>query len=324
MLITPEDPILLHVDLRRDLLAQGYTDKSLAAGRRSGLFAQPRRGAYVPGDVWRSLSDDQRYAVRCRTALMQARADSVLSHASALPFLAAPLWGQDLTAVHLTRADGRTGRHERGIRQHSGVIADGDLMEENGLRFVGATRAALEVAGVCSVEAALVVLNDLLHRGLTTTEDLWKRYRAGMGRWPNSLATNVVLRLVNPLVESVGESRTDYLMWKQGLPRGIPQYEVRDSDGTLVGKLDFALPEYGIWIEFDGLVKYERYLRPGESATDVVVREKRREDRIREITGWLCLRVVWADLANPLRLAARIRAMIEAAAVARRGGRVRA
>jgi len=45
-------------------------------------------------------------------------------------------------------------------------------------------------------------------------------------------------------------------------------------------------------------------------AGDVVFREKRREDRVRELTGWRCFRITWQDLAGPVRLAARIRAFI--------------
>ena len=34
------------------------------------------------------------------------------------------------------------------------------------------------------------------------------------------------------------------------------------------------------------------------------------EDLVRELTGWICIRVTWADLADPARLAARIRAAL--------------
>jgi hypothetical protein len=54
-------------------------------------------------------------------------------------------------------------------------------------------------------------------------------------------------------------------------------------------------------------VKYERLLREGERASDVVVREKRREEMICAITGWRCIRIVWADLFTPELTARRIR-----------------
>ena len=67
-------------------------------------------------------------------------------------------------------------------------------------------------------------------------------------------------------------------------------------------------------LEFDGKVKYERLLREGERASDVVVREKQREDMICRLTGWRCIRVVWADLYTREQTAARIRRMFRSVA----------
>lgn len=43
---------------------------------------------------------------------------------------------------------------------------------------------------------------------------------------------------------------------------------------------------------------------------DAVLREKRRESRIAEMTGWRCIRITWADLGQPERAAARIKAFL--------------
>ena len=53
-------------------------------------------------------------------------------------------------------------------------------------------------------------------------------------------------------------------------------------------------------------MKYQALLRPGEDATRAVVREKEREDKLRE-AGLLVIRVVWADFADPEGLARRMR-----------------
>ena len=52
----------------------------------------------------------------------------------------------------------------------------------------------------------------------------------------------------------------------------------------------------GVFVEFDGKIKYEALLKPGESASDVVIREKRREERIVELTGW---RLHSCDVVGP-------------------------
>jgi len=65
--------------------------------------------------------------------------------------------------------------------------------------------------------------------------------------------------------------------------------------------------------EFDGRVKYSKYLRPGQSASDAVVAEKKREDALRS-HGWIVVRWTWADLEHPERLVEKLKRAIELAA----------
>ena len=186
---------------------------------------------------------------------------------------------------------------------------DGDVVTRNGVEVMHPTRTALEVSTVAPTEAALCVVNDFLHRRLTTMPLLRNRYEP-MDRWPNTLATDLVLRLADARMESVGETRTYFMCWRNGLPAPVPQFEVFDDAGLLIGRVDFAWPEHGVFLEFDGLVKYRTPLREGETPSEVVIREKLREERICEATGWRCIRVTWADLARPELLAARIRNLL--------------
>ena len=95
-----------------------------------------------------------------------------------------------------------------------------------------------------------------------------------------------------------------------GLPRPVCQYKVRDHRGNVVAVVDFAWPELGVFVEFDGKIKYTRLLKEGQSVTDVVLAEKRREELIHELTGWRCVRIVWADLYQPEATALRIRRVL--------------
>jgi hypothetical protein len=260
----------------------------------------------VSGEAWQAFDQDQRYAVLCRAVYARAGTEVFLSHASALPFLGAPLWGLDLREVHATRRDARSGRREAGVRQHCALVEDIDIAISHDVRHSSGTRAALETTTIASVEAGLVVANSLLHDGHTTLADLRNRYERTMRSWPHTLRTRLVLSLATPLLESPGESRLSYWMWHHGLPGPVAQYEVRDSTGSVCARLDFAWPDRGVWVEFDGRAKYESLGRPGESVADVVLREKAREDMVRELTGWICVRVTWADLSNPARLMQRL------------------
>ena len=167
----------------------------------------------------------------------------------------------------------------------------------------------MDITTIADAETSLGIVNHLLHAGATTLDDLADRY-SSMSHNPFTLRTDLVLRLADPRVESLGESRSFFMCWRHGLPAPEPQFVVRDEKGHEVARLDFAWPEYGVWLEFDGKEKYTKHLRDGETTTAAVLREKRREDRIRELTGWRCIRITWADLMNPERTVARIRALL--------------
>ncbi len=79
----------------------------------------------------------------------------------------------------------------------------------------------------------------------------------------------------------------------------------------MVAYCDFAWPEEGVFVEFDGRTKYERLLRPGESPTDAMLAQQRREELICRLTGWVCLRLSWSDLETPRATARRLRSLLE-------------
>ena len=296
------------VFLRSEAEALGYHDHAIAAAVKSRRWVRVRRGAYVLGHLYEALDLSGRYDLLCRAAVRQARTPVVLSHTSALAQWGCPLWDAGLTEVHLTRPDERTQRREAQVRPHRGVLAPGDVLELNGLLVTSATRAALEYTTVADVEHSLVEIDDLLHRKLVELAELRARY-AAMAQWPGTLITDLVLRLADGRSESVGETRARYLAWSQGLPPPEVNYPILDESGREVARVDLAWPAYGSFLEFDGKVKYERLLKEGESASDVVFREKQREDMICRLTGWRCIRIVWADLYQPQITASRIRAM---------------
>ncbi len=309
----PDDPRNVTIALRKELVCLGFDDRAIAALVKAGELEKIRRGAYTDGGQYRTLDRAGRYGALTRAVLKQAKTAVVASHVSSVPEYDGPLWGFDLTCCHVTRIDGRTGRREAGVQQHCGSLIEGDVVERNGILVTSATRSALEVTMAASQEASLAYVNHLLNRGFTTQEMLAKRY-ASMGTWPHSLGTDIVLGLANPRIESLGESRTYWVCFRHGVPMPQPQYEVRDSRGNLVARLDFAWPEYGVFLEFDGKVKYEKLLRPGERVSDVVLREKAREELVCRLTGWRCLRITWADLEHPERTAAMILSFLAAAA----------
>jgi len=295
------DPVML----RAELIDAGVTDRALARLVRTGELHRLRRGAFTTGMQWEAAEASARHAMLARAVLKQARTDVVLGHVSALPEYGAPTWGLPLDVVHLIRKDRRAGRKERGVRQHQGMLLPGDVVVRNGVEVTSPDRTPLDITTVAGIEASLVVMNYFLHAGHATPEGLRARYEL-MRQDPFTLRTDLVLRLAVSRIESVGESRTVYLCWRHGVPAPVPQWVVYDEGGRIVARLDLAWPELKVWLEFDGREKYLKYLKEGETVVDAVLREKERESRIAELTGWRCIRITWADLQHPERTAARI------------------
>lgn len=303
--------------LRREAIALGYSPRAFQRLVSSGVITRVRPGAYTSTERWAAMSTTQQYAARSRAAARTAKTPVVLSHLSSLSMLTDQWWDLPLDEVHLTRKDGRTGRRETGVHQHAGLILPGDIEYADGVERMNPSRTALEVATIVDLERALVVTNALLHAGLTTAERL-AHQAVDMQQWPGSLTHEMLLRHCDPRIESVGETRTYMALHRAGFPRPHPQFEVFDRDGRLFARLDFAILALGIWLEFDGKVKYAKHLRPGESVTDAILREKKRERIVAQMTGLECARLDWFDLEHPHRLVQTVNEAVRASA-GRRG-----
>ena len=113
------------------------------------------------------------------------------------------------------------------------------------------------------------------------------------------------MALLDARSESPWESCSRVTLHQLGLAPTSLQHEVRDADGRLVARADFGWEEHRTLGEFDGLVKYGKLLRPGQSPSDAVVEEKRREDAVRDL-DWQVVRWVRDDLRRPEELRARL------------------
>jgi hypothetical protein len=295
--------------LRRDALADGYTDKQIRKLVGSGEWHRVRRGAYCSGALWSELSAADRHRILCRAVLRTAHPSTVLTHVSAAVERGVPVWGVSLAEVHTTRTDGKCGRREAGIVHHRGVLPDEHIEILNGVPATIAARTVVEVCTIADVEAGLVTTHGMLSAGHTTLAEIGALAH-DTRFWPSSLSTRIVVDLAHPKIESALESRIWHFLWSEHLPCPDPQVEVRDENGELVARVDFVWREAGVFLEADGREKYLRHRRPGESLDDYLMREKRREELVCLLTGWVCIRVTWQDLGNRRVLARRIRAVL--------------
>jgi hypothetical protein len=302
------------VALRREMLERGATDKEIQNSLRAGQLHRVRHGAYTTAEQWSDADALERHRLRCVAAVRVMPGRVALTHTSALVAQGIDVWGADLTTVHVTRLDGSCGRICAGVRHHEGTIDDDDLsLTPSGLLATTPVRAVVEHASVSSVVSGLVSADNAMNKQLFA-HDALMAYHERVSHWPGMRQLQLVVRLADGRAESVGETRTRHLCWRCGLPAPELQYEVFDAEGRFVGRTDFAWPAYRLFGEFDGRGKYLRNLKPGQTITDAVLAEKQREDRIREITRWACVRVIWRELARYEETAQRIRRQLQWAA----------
>lgn len=304
-------PIGTHdIRLRRELIAAGWTDRDIARAVASGLIERLRYGAYVDSALWSMLdSKRDRHRARARAVLRTAHPTSVLTHQSALAEHIDSLWRLCLDEVALTRTDGVAGRREAGIVHHSGSLHLPDITVRNGVPVSAPARTAIEVLSTNDTELGFCLLNALLHTRRTTLDEV-RSVAARTEHWPNTIGVRIAIGLAHPKLSSIAESRTYHMFHRQSVPLPEPQVDVHDGLGKLLGRVDFLWPKHGVFLEFDGRIKYELFRRPGESLADYVLREKLREERICQETGWICIRITWSDLETPQATARRILAIL--------------
>ncbi|WP_162794352.1 type IV toxin-antitoxin system AbiEi family antitoxin domain-containing protein [Nocardioides houyundeii] len=303
------------VFLRRDALDLGYRDRDLVRARKERVLHRIRHGAYVDQSLWDSASAEERHRLHVQAVLLSHRPGSVaVSHCSAASLHELAMFRTPLDRVHLTMLGGASGRTTNDVVYHQGAIEDRDLVTVSDVLTVEPVRASLEVASSVGLEPGVVVLDSQLARPAGDLAATWAAFER-MKHWPHTLRLQMMVRLARPGSMSVGETRVRLLCWRCRLPEPVLQHEVHDESGRLVGVSDFWWPRQCLLGEFDGAVKYGRYLRPGETAGGAVFREKRREDRMRELTGAGMIRFTWPDLATPEITARRLRTALALKAV---------
>lgn len=292
-----------HALRRRDALARGYTDSEIRTLCRNGGLHRLRPGTYLRDRA--ELDPRQRHGELIRATLPGVSDDAVVSHQSAAVLHGLPVWGIPLDRVHVTRDKTGGGRRTRHLHSHSAPLPAPEVVVRNGIRLTSLARTVADVCRTASFEASVVVGDAALHTAVVSPEEVTDAaaYAAGRPGYPAALRA---LSFLDGRSESVGESRSRVVVASLSLPTPDLQASLLDVDGLLMGRVDFLFAEAGVVGEFDGKVKYGKYLRDGQDPGDAVFAEKQREDRIRD-AGWEVARWTWRDLDTPDVIGTRIR-----------------
>ncbi|QRY63768.1 hypothetical protein JVX90_06060 [Gordonia sp. PDNC005] len=275
---------------RSALLDIGVTDAEVKRALRSGEIVALDRGFYLP--VARLPTYDVDDAVyRYKVMAAASHQSMALTHESAAAIHALATLKPDRSVVHFGTDRSSGGRRMPSRHIHTGVPHDA-LVVVGGIAVTSIARTAVDIAACTDLARALAVMDSALRLGVTLEE---LRAEASRHRIRGAAVVDAALRHADGRSANPGESWGRAQMIEAGLPVPDLQSEFELGDGSS------AFTDYDwarrLIAEFDGLRKYGRDLRPGESIEDAVVREKVREDRLRDL-GCDVVRFVWADLEN--------------------------
>ena len=284
---------------RAEAIDCGETDRMLGTARREGLIVRLRRGMYAPADLYNGSDDAGKHLLHARAALAAQQGEVALTGPSAAALHGFALYQEDLTIVHLLRLDRGCSHHAAKINHHVATQdVEDDLGIYHGVMAISPARAVWEVACRSSLESGVVTADSALYQDPQLREAL-EKLQLRFAYFPGSRRGRLVIKLADPRADTPGESVTRVQFFRYGIPMPELQYHVIDHHGVLVGISDFYWEQQRHLGEFDGMIKYQRLLRPGETVSECVIREKKREDAMRaDLRGMS--RFIWPDVM-PLR-----------------------
>lgn len=275
----------------------GLEPRDLTRLVAAGEVVRVRQGAFVLASRWDVARPVERQALRTR-AVMLGRPGAVAAAHSALAVHGLPLWGVPLEEVTLHGPVARRRTHN-GLTLLPALGGQDERTVVDGVLVTSVPRALVQLCLHHGHRAALVPLDAALHGRTCTLPDVRRAVESVSGEVTSKRAWHLrrMVDLADPRCESVGETRTRLLLLDLGYdPRS--QVALSDDNG-FVARVDFLVGL--VVVEFDGLVKYD-----GVDGREALAAEKRREDRLRA-RGFVVVRLTWADLDRPERVASLMR-----------------
>lgn len=292
------------------LIRAGRNDRALRRAVEKGELVSLLPGVFVPSVKWKRLDERGRHVTRASAVAERLPPTAVFSHATAAAVLGYQWLGRWPDLVEVTDAEAARTRRGATSRTHAFPLSGSDIESVNGLPVTTAGRTSVDLAVTIPFRNSIVTLDSALEsavrpRRLARPLTLEAFDAALERRLPVRCHKQVarVRAFANGLSDSGGESLSRVVLHERGWPCPVLQQEFFDAAGK-IGEVDFWWPEFGVIGEFDGFVKYSRgSMSNGLAPADVVVKEKRREDRLRahaKVRGFA--RWMFDDLSKPGRL----------------------
>lgn len=295
--------------LTSELTADGWTSAAIRRAHREGQLVHVRHGVWALSSTGDSRSE---YCRRGLAALRVSGPGSVLSHLSAAAHWELPLPAGPVGPAWVTR-DIRCGGHiGHDVHLVLAPLEADEVTEVDGIPVTSLARTVVDVARSQDFLLGVMVADAALRRGCGRRELQGAISRAT--RWPGNARARRVVAVADPRAESPYESRVRVLLIQMGL-HPVPQLVLRDGSGRFVARVDFALEEVRLVLEFDGEQKYDEMVGArGVNPQEVFAAEKTRDMDIRTL-GWTVEHLTKTDVHDVDRFRRKV---TRAVALARR------
>ena len=301
--------------LRRDELLDAITPRQLTAAVATGALTRLRLGVYVESTTWNAAKPEARVVARAQALALSCPTPPVVSHETAAASHGLPLYRADRHRVHVITPRARPGA-AGGVIRHRGELAEGEVIEIDGLRVTSLVRTVSDVARTATFEQAVTVADAALRQQFVTGPDEYdfegaERFRQESltiaGRSAHGLTrARRVLEFADGRAQLPGESISRIRLREIGF-RTIRLQVAVPGRGMHPYYVDFGLEDANAFGEFDGAIKYvDGKILDGRTSSQVFDEEKQREDWIRGTTQRSYARWGWPHLATAADLRARL------------------
>jgi hypothetical protein len=298
---------------RADARACGYDDAHIDYLLQCGSWRRVGHGKYALRRLFIVVNDEMLHLRRLYSLLYGGRSGLVASHQSAAGLYGLPLWGLDLSELHVTpddSADGGAGTRRRGrgvVHRHAGPLPAEHVRTWNRLPLVAPSRAVAEVCATAHAEAAVVCVDAAMTAGLVDRRSL----RAAVDALPSGRDdADRAIGAATGRAESIGESRLRYHLRCAGLPEPSTRRAPLGHDYNVPA---LWFPDQRTAVEFDPWLPYWHDYTDDDERPDFSPDEDG-PPVVEHV--W----IPWADLDQPDVVVARVRAAF-ARAEARSGVR---
>lgn len=279
-------------------------------GKKRQELTQILWGAWwrPPPNQPRWQTKEAQFDARIRAAMRRLAAGTVLDGIAAARLWGLPIMGHcDVIEVVTTVPHSRHCHHwgqgnERiTVKPSSRTIPSDAITTHRGIRVLKPEYLCAELLARQPDYIAIPIVEAALHRLISPSPLQRQRVIAAFQKAKNTLLSILnnrrwkrgvkraqrLLDRISPWSESVGESRLRMLMEELQLPAPQQQWPVATERGWIWP--DFAWPDHGVAIEFDGLEKYAK------DAPRTLQAEKQREESLRPVFP-VIMRFLWQDL----------------------------